>query len=174
MFGILVPEMKSSVTSGGTESTVDRMERNSVDAVYFRDVAVVRVWLAVTFEAEVGTVSWVRASRNGMIENGVHANVRLVLLLHILNRTASFYAADRKASGVSEARHHTCLPLQAALYRLVKFHRVVQVDDVAIAVCSANDEQRVFDVHGVNALLTLDSPHRCRLPQIPVLDCFVP
>jgi len=35
MFGILVPEMKSSVTSGGAESAMNRVEGNSVDAVYF-------------------------------------------------------------------------------------------------------------------------------------------
>lgn len=88
--------------------------------------------------------------------NAMEAHVRCVFVLHVLNSTSPFYAADCKATRVCEARDHAGLPFQIALHCLVEFHWVAQVDDVAVAVGGANDEELVFDVHGVDALLTIN------------------
>lgn len=60
------------------------------------------------------------------------------------------------------------------MHGLVEFGRGVEVDDVDVAVCSSDDEELVFDVHCIHALLALDRGDWGLLSQVPVLDGLVP
>ena len=82
--------------------------------------------------------------------------------------------ADSEARSIGEAADYPRLPLQGGLHGLVEFGRLVEVDDVDVAVCGTDDQQLVLDVHGVDAFLALDRGDWCRLTQIPVFDGLVP
>ena len=75
VFGILVPEVKCTVATGGAESPMDWVETNRIDRVNVADIAVALWSFTVTFEGEVR---------------------RRVLLFDILNGTATFNTADCK------------------------------------------------------------------------------
>lgn len=97
-----------------------------------------------------------------------------VLVLHVLNGASALDTTDCKARRVCEAAHHSRLPLQGALHRLVELGRVLEVDDVDVAVRRADDAEVVLDVEGVDALLAGDGRRGPLLAQIPVLDRLVP
>lgn len=171
---VLVPEVECTIGAGSAESAVHGVEADGVDAVHFADVSVRRVLLPVALEGEVRTVCGVRTARNWVVVHAVHANVRCVFVLHVLDCTTPFYAADCETGRISEARYYPCLPFQVALHCFVEFHGVVQIDDVAVPVGGADDEELVFDIHCVDAFLTLHAPYRLGLPQVPIFHRLVP
>lgn len=57
-----------------------------------------------------------------------------IFLLDVLNSTAAFYTSHSEPGGIREAADDTRLPFQRALHGFVEFHRVVEVDDVDVAV----------------------------------------
>lgn len=91
-----------------------------------------------------------------------------------MNRATPLDTANSKSSGVGEAANHARLPLERALQGLVKLGRVLEVDDVDVAVGGADDAQVVADVHRVHALLALHGGGGPLRAEIPVLDCLVP
>ena len=153
MLGVLVPEVEGSVAAGGAEGAVDGVEGYRVHGVDVADVAVIGWGLAVAFEAEVG--------------GGV-------FLLDVLDRATAFDGADGEAGGVGEASDDARLPFQGRLDRLVELGRFVQVDDVDVAVCRADDEEVVLAVDAVDSFLAVHTGDGGGLSQIPVFDCFVP
>ena len=97
-----------------------------------------------------------------------------VFLIDVLNGTPAFNRADGKAVCLLEAGHDARLIFERRLYRLVDLVRLLEVDNVDIAVCGANDEKLVLDVHGVDPLLTFNCCNRLGLSQVPVLHFLVP
>ena len=132
VLGVFVPEMERAVTAGGAECAVDRVEGYVVDAEDVADVALIGWCDAVALEGE--------------IEGGV-------FVFHVLNRAAALYATDSEAVGLLEARNYSRLPFQRGLYRLVELRRLVEIDDVDIAVCRRYHEHCVFRVHAIYSLL---------------------
>lgn len=132
MLGVLIPEVEGTVTAGGAEGAVDGVEGDGVDGVDVVDIALRS--LTVALETEV---------------------VGGVLVLDILDRTAALDTADGEASGSREAADYSRLPLEGRLHGLVEFGGVFEVDDVDVAVCGADHEKFVLDIHGVNTLLAL-------------------
>lgn len=57
---------------------------------------------------------------------------------------------------------------------LVELGRVLEVDDIDVAVGGAYDAEVVLDVHRINALLTCYCGRRSLLSKIPVFDRLVP
>lgn len=107
--------------------------------------------------------------------NGAGAgDIPRVLLLHVLNRAAALDAADGEAGRVGEAADHPRLPLERALHRLVELGRVLEVDDVDVAVGRAHDAQVLLDIHRVHAVLARHRRRGALLPHVPVLDRLVP
>lgn len=102
--------------------------------------------------------------------------LRSVLLLHVLNGTPALDTANSKTRCVGEAADDPCLPLERALHGLVELIRVVEVDDVDVAISSADDQQLILDIHGVDALLGIDCDDRRHIAgaDIPILDGLVP
>jgi hypothetical protein len=101
-------------------------------------------------------------------------NIPRVFLLNILDSTSSLDTTHRKARLVWEATDNSCLPLQWTLESLVKLCRLVQTDDIDIAIRGANHQKFSLHIHGVNSLLALYCSYRCLLSQVPVLYGFVP
>lgn len=153
MLGILVPEMERAIAPSSAESTVYGMEGNRIDGVDIANVTVVGGRFTMALETEIG--------------GGV-------LFFHILNGTSTFDTADRKATGIGKAADHPRLPLQWGLKGLVECRGIVEVDDVNVTVGSANHEEFVLDIHGIDALLTFEGRNRSRLSQIPIFDSLVP
>lgn len=91
-----------------------------------------------------------------------------------MNRAAPLNAANRKAGSVSETTNYSGLPFERALERLVDLGRVLEVDNVDVAVGGAHDAQVVAHVGRVHALLALQGSRSALLTQIPVLDRLVP
>lgn len=60
------------------------------------------------------------------------------------------------------------------MHCFVDFCWFLKVYDVDVAVCGGDDEQLIFDIHAVYALLTIQRGDWGRLSQVPVLDCLVP
>lgn len=60
------------------------------------------------------------------------------------------------------------------MHSLVELCWLVEVDDIDVTVCGADNEKLVLDVHGVDTFLALDGSDCGRLAQIPVFDCLVP
>lgn len=103
---------------------------------------------------------------------GRHA--RRVLVLDVLDGAAALDATNGESRGISEAAHHPGLPLEGTLQRLVDLGRLLEVDDVDVAVGGAHDAQVVAHVGRVHALLALHRGRGALLPQVPVLDRLVP
>lgn len=90
MLGILVPEMECPVATRGTEGAVLRVEGYRIDGVDVRILAA--GWGgAMAFEREI------RAA---------------VLVLDVLDGTASLHAPNSEPASVVEACDHSCLPFQ--------------------------------------------------------------
>ena len=130
-----------------------RVEGDGVDRVDVADVAVTGRGLAMAFEREIG---------------------RGVFLLDVLDGTSTLNTSYCKPRGVGEARHHSRLPLQRALYCLIEIRRFVQVHNIDIAVRGADDEKLVTRIDAVDALLARDRGDGVGRPQVPVFDRFVP
>lgn len=118
VLGVLVPEVESTVASGGAKRAVDGVEADRVDGVDVADVTVGGGSFTVALEGEVG--------------GGI-------LVLDVLDSAAAFDTADGEAGGVGEAADYPRLPLEGGLHGLVEFGRGVEVHDVDVAVCSADD-----------------------------------
>lgn len=153
VLGILIPEVEGAITAGSAEGAVNGVEGDVVDGVDVVDVALAGRGLAVAFEAEVGA---------------------RVLFLDVLDGTAALDTADGETSGIDETADDPCLPFERGLHGLVELGGVVEIDDVDIAVCRADDQQFIFHVHAVHPFLAFNRSNGGRLPQIPVLDCLVP
>lgn len=153
VFCIFVPEVECAIAAGGAEGPMNRVEGDGVDSVDVADVTVVGRVLTMTLETEIRT---------------------RILILHVLDSAAAFDTTNREASGVCEAADHPCLPLQRGLQGLVESGRVVEIDDVDIPVCRADDEELVLDIHCVDAFLTFHRRNRSCLSQIPIFDGLVP
>ena len=91
-----------------------------------------------------------------------------------MNCASAFDAADCEAGCVREAGYHPRLPLQWGLQCLVEFCWLVQVDDVDVPVCGADDEELVASIDAVDPFLAGDGGDGVGRPQIPVFDGFVP
>ena len=135
MFGILVPEVECSVGTGGAECAVLRVEADSVDAIYIADVSGIGWCLSVAFETEV------RAR---------------IFFFDVLDRAAAFDAADCEAGCICETGHDARLPFEGGLESFVEYSWFVEVDDVDVAVCGADDEHLVAGIDAVDSFLTLD------------------
>ena len=59
MLGVLIPEVKSPVATGGTEGAVHRMEVYAVDREDVGDISVTGRLLTMAFEGEVGAIAGV-------------------------------------------------------------------------------------------------------------------
>ena len=153
VLGVLVPEVEGTVATGGAEGTVDGVERDGVDRVDVTDVAIGGRGLAVALEGEVGG---------------------LVLLLDVVDGAATLDTADGVTGCIAEAADYPRLPLERGLIGLVDLGRVVEIDHVDVAVSGADHQQLVFDIHAIDALLTLQRRNWGLLSQIPVLDRLVP
>ena len=97
-----------------------------------------------------------------------------ILILDVLDGAAALNAANGKTGGIREAADHPSLPLEGALYGLVQFRGLLEVDDVDIPVCRANHQQVVLHVHRVHALLDLHRRGGLLLPEVPVFHRLVP
>jgi hypothetical protein len=97
-----------------------------------------------------------------------------IFVLDVLNCTTSLNGSDSKTRRVAKTRHNTCLPLQRARNRLVNLGRILQVDHVDMALSSCDDQQLVFHIHAVHALLRIQRTDGFRAFQVPELDCLVP
>lgn len=151
---VLVPEVKCSVGASCREGAVLRMEADGVDGEDVAGIAVRGVWLAVALEAEV---------------------VALVLLIDVLDGTASFNTAHCETRAVAEGAQHARLPFEGRLHGLVEGGRVLEVDHVDPSFCRADYEQLIpAHVHRVDSVLAFDGSHRCLLAEIPVFDHLVP
>lgn len=151
MLGVLVPEMERAVAAGGRERAVLGVEGDIVYAVDVGNVALRGV--AVALETEVGG---------------------RILLLDVLDGATALDGADREARGIGEAADHARLPLERTLNRLVELERILQVHDVNVAVCGADDEEVVADVHRVDSLLRGDGANGRALSEIPIFDRLIP
>lgn len=118
VLGVLVPEVEGTVTSSGAKCAVDGVEADGVDGVDVADVTVGWGSFTVALEGEVG---------------------RGILILDVLDSTATFDTADGEARGVGEAADYPRLPLEGGLHGLVEFRRGVEVHDVDVAVRSTDD-----------------------------------
>lgn len=145
--------MERAVTPRGREGPLLRVEVDRVDRIHIADVSLRCRGLAMALEAEIRI---------------------LVLLLDILDRAPALDGPDRETGGVREAGHHSGLPLQGTLHRLVELARLVEVDDVDVAVRGADDEKLLLAVHGVDAVLAVDASHGGGLAEVPVFDGLVP
>lgn len=153
MFGILVPEVEGTVTTGGAKGTMNRMEGDRVEGIDVVDVALVGRGLTVAFEAEIGA---------------------RVLLLDILDGTATLDATNGKPSGINETVDCPRLPLEGRLHGFVEFGGAIEVDNVDVPVRCTDNEEFILHIHGVHSLLTLERGDGGGLPQVPVFDCFIP
>lgn len=153
MLGILVPEVEGTVTTGSAEGSVDGVEADGVDGVDVADVAVVGWGFTVALKGEVG--------------GGI-------FLLDVLDGTTALNTANGKSGSISKAADYPRLPLQGGLHSLVEFGWLVKVDDVDVAISSADDQQLVLNIHCVHALLAINIGDGGLLPQIPIFDSFVP
>lgn len=153
VLGVLIPEVEGAVAAGCAESSVDGVEGDGVDGVDVADVALAGWCLAVALEGEVG--------------GGV-------LLFDVLNGATTFDGTDGETGGIGKAADYPRLPLEGGLHGLVKLGRLVQVDDVDVAICGTDDEKLVLDIHRVNAFLALHACDWCLLPDIPVLHRLIP
>lgn len=154
VLGILVPEIKSAVSASGTESTMLRMEADRINGVDIAGVAVRRIGLTVAFEAKI---------------------VGIVLVIDVLDRAATFNAANGEPSVICEAGDDASLPLEWRLYGLVDGPWIAECDHVDHALCRADDKHLVVSrVHGVHTFLTIKSSRRLLLAQIPILHSLVP
>lgn len=99
-----------------------------------------------------------------------------ILILDVLDGTATLDAANGEALPVSEAADDPGLPLERALQRLIKLGWILEVNDVDVSVGRANHQEiPVYPhVHGVHTLLTRDRGGRRALAEIPVLHRLVP
>lgn len=127
VFGVLVPEMESSVAACCAKGAVDRVEANGVDGEDVADVAVVGRCLTMAFETEV---------------------VAGVFVVDVLDRAAAFYTAHCETCAVAEGADYAGLPLERRLDGFEEGGGVLEVDDVDPALCGSNDEHLVAaDVH---------------------------
>lgn len=44
-----------------------------------------------------------------------------------------------------------------------------EIDDLNVAFCSASDQERILNIHGINSLCQLDSSNWIRGTQVPIL-----
>lgn len=153
MLGILIPEMERPIATRRAKRAVDGVKRNRVDRIHIADIACIRRAFAMAFETEI---------RAG------------VFILDVLDGAAALDGADGEARGVCEAADDACLVFQRGLHGFVEFGGLVEVDDVDVAVCGADDEELVFHVHGVDAFLAFESADGRRLAQVPEFHGFVP
>lgn len=119
MLSVLIPVMKSPITSGGTESAMNRVKRDGIDRVDIADIPVIRRRLAMALEAKVGA---------------------RVLLLDVLDGTTTLNTTHREARRVGKAANHARLPFQRRLQGLVELGGVIEVDDVDIPIRRADDQ----------------------------------
>lgn len=150
VLSIFIPEVERAVTTGSTESSVYGVEVDRVDGV---DIADITIGLTVALEGEVGS---------------------RVLLLDVLNSAAALNTTDREAGSISEATDYPCLILEGGLHSLVEFGRVVEINDIDVAVRGTDNKQLVLDIHCVNAILAINLRNGVRLSQIPVFDRLIP
>ena len=144
VLGVLVPEVEGPVRASGAEGAVLWVEGDGVDGEDVTAVAVVLRRLAVAFEAEV---------------------VALVFFLDVLDGAAPFDAADCEAAAVGEGADYSCLPLERALHCLEEGCRILEIDDVDMAFCCADNQHFVAsDVHAVDAISALDARDGLLLP----------
>ena len=132
VLGVFVPEMERAVAASGAECAVDRVEGYVIDAEDIADVALVGWRDAMALEGEI----------EGR-----------VFIFHVLDRAAALYATDGEAVGLLEAGNHSRLPFQRGLDRFVEIGRLVEIDDVDIAVCRRYHEHCVFRVHAIYSFL---------------------
>jgi hypothetical protein len=122
VLGVLVPEVEGAVATGGAEGAVDRVEGDCVDRVYFGDIALGGVGLAVALEGEVQAFEGLEQC-SGQLREG--EGLPGVFILDVLNCAAAFDRSYCEARRVAEARHYACLPLQGAVDGLVDLGRVL-------------------------------------------------
>lgn len=119
MFGIAIPKVKGTIAPRSRESTVDRVERNGIDA------------------EDIGYIT-VRTRSRGAISMAFEAEiVGRILLLDILNGASALDTAYSEASSVGEGGDDTSLVFERGLDGFVWGFGFVEVDDVDIAVGSA-------------------------------------
>lgn len=143
--------MESAVAAGSTEGAVLWMEGDIVDRVDIGDVALRRV--TVTLEGEIAGS---------------------VLFFDVLNCAAAFNGTNGKSRCIRKTAHDAGLPLERALQGLVELEGIGEVDDVDVAVCGADDEQVVANIHSVDTFLRSDGANGRRASGIPVLDRLIP
>lgn len=68
-------------------------------------------------------------------------NLPCVFVFDVLNRATAFDTANSKTGGVSETIYDSSLPFQRALQGLIELERVLQVYDIDVSVCGADDQQ---------------------------------
>jgi hypothetical protein len=62
-----------------------------------------------------------------------------VFLLDVLDSATTLDGANSETRSISEAADYPRLPLQRGLHGLVEFGRLVEIDDVDVAVCGTDD-----------------------------------
>lgn len=91
-----------------------------------------------------------------------------------MDGAAAFDGADCEARCVREAADDSSLPFERTRDGLVYLARIVQVNNVYMALGCRNNEQGVLDVHAVHTLLALQLADGVFAGQVPVLDSLVP
>lgn len=97
-----------------------------------------------------------------------------VFVVDVLDGAAAFDGTDCEAVGVGETAYDARLPLERAGDGFVDGGWVAEVDHVDVAFGGCDDKQLVFDVHAVDALLSLQCRYGLGTLEVPELDRFVP
>jgi len=97
-----------------------------------------------------------------------------VLFLDVLDGTSTFDGTDSETCGIGETADSSGLPFERTLNCLVCSCRLVEVEDLDVAIGSSDDKKLVACVHGVDALLALNGSDGVLLAAVPVLDGLVP
>lgn len=106
--------------------------------------------------------------------NVLEACLPCILVLDILDSATTLDTTDSETSRVGKAANHSGLPLKWALQCLIELGRVLEVDNIDVAVGGAYNAEVVLDVHRINTLLACYCGRRSLLSKIPVFDRLVP
>lgn len=87
-------------------------------------------------------------------------SIPCILVFHILNCTSTLDTSHGKTTRICEAADNSCLPLEGTLQRLIKFSRLVQVDNVDISVGRSHNQEFILHIQRINSLLALHCSNR--------------
>ena len=155
-FWILIPKVKSSVTSTSQESTICRMKRDCVDWIY---------------ELVVNTMAF-----EGEFSTALNKILPLIFVVYVFNSHPSLYTSKSISTGVWKAADDSSLPFQrgnvlliSELLYSVNIWGIGQVVDQHMPFCCTNNHQRASGIHRVYSFRHLNSVGWIRLAEIPIL-----